>query len=103
MDQRWAVAKLLRAFWIAPTRHDAEVWGREFRWEDGFGGRATWRPMADSYHLGDLFAAAHTGRRPRSNHVLWHEASLALTPFYLALPLKVILRVRAVVPDRKRR
>jgi FMN phosphatase YigB (HAD superfamily) len=103
VDQRWAVAKLLRAFWIAPTRHDAEVWGREFRWEDGFGGKATWWPMADSYSLGDLLAAARTGRRPRSNHVLWHEASLALTPSYLAFPLKVILRVRAVLPDRKRR
>jgi len=91
-DVREATIKILRAFWLEPTRAEAFAWGN-FPYEDDQSGER-WYPLAEPYRVGDVFEAFWLGRAPnRDRASAWVEGSVLKTSPSLRMAIRVARRL----------
>jgi FMN phosphatase YigB (HAD superfamily) len=83
-DVREASAEVLQAFWLSPSKLEAEAWG-DFPWEKGHSERTD--PLAKSY-CWEQVAQSFLTLRLSNNQSMWVEGSIARS----TLPIGIIMK-----------
>jgi FMN phosphatase YigB (HAD superfamily) len=78
-DARQAVLDVLKLFWRAPSRDEAQMIA-DFPFEGGMSGDVPVRTAAHSHSWKQVLSALGSGSIPVDRDALWSEGSLALTP-----------------------
>lgn len=96
-DVRGLISALMEAFWLRPTRAEAEAWG-SYPYDSDPAGTAV-RPLARPFQTGDVLAAMKRFHLDRGDRAwLWGSVAMSSYPAHLMHALRAASAVEAGAP-----
>lgn len=94
-DLRPALREVFNAFWLAPTRAEAERWGT-FPFEDGWGEQSVFLQLSSPYVAAEVVGSLVRRRSPWHHRHDWKHGSIALS----GSPTKQLMKTAVVARTR---